>query len=248
MARRIVLFLGMIVSLNFLSANANNKVDMEQKQQVIILLGPPGSGKGTQATRVTKELNIPHISTGDLFRANIKNSTDLGKKAQEYMNAGKLVPDSLVLDMLYDRIKKEDCAKGYLLDGFPRTIAQAEAFKEKTKETSNYSVINLSVADGEIVKRITGRLMCKGCQAIYHKSFSPPAKVDVCDSCDKELYQRDDDKVDVVKERLSVYHKQTAPLTSFYKKSGAIVEIDGTKKTDEVFNQIMEATSGVAVH
>ncbi len=206
---------------------------------VIILLGPPGSGKGTQATGLTKELGIPHISTGDLFRENISKGTELGKKAKSYMDAGKLVPDDLVLEMLFDRVSKPDCAKGYLLDGFPRTIPQAEALDIKLKVDSKVVALNLNVSDDLIVKRIEGRLSCKNCANIHNKYFSPPAKEGMCDKCGSALIQRSDDNADVVKERLRVYHEQTEPLVAYYAKKGVLANINGEKSPEEVAKDLL---------
>ena len=209
-------------------------------QKVVILLGPPGSGKGTQAVRLTKELNIPHISTGDLFRENISKNTDLGKRAKEYTNAGKLVPDELVLDMLFDRVKRPDCAKGYLLDGFPRTLPQAEAFGKFLPSTADLIVLNLDVPDDLIVKRIEGRLTCKQCGNIHNRYFSPPQKDNMCDKCGGPLEQRADDNAQVVVERLRNYHSQTKPLIEYYTKMGVLSTVDGTKSPDEVYQALLD--------
>lgn len=208
-------------------------------KRIIILLGPPGSGKGTQAVRLTKEFAIPHISTGDLFRENIAQKTPLGQQAQEYMNAGKLVPDALVLNMLFDRISRPDCAKGYLLDGFPRTIPQAEAFMSKLNG-SYPIVLNLDVADDAIIQRITGRLLCRSCGAIYNRFFSPSSKEGICDKCGSETYQRPDDGLTVVQERLRVYHAQTKPLIEFFQKTGLLRTIDGGRSPDQVYQELKQ--------
>lgn len=205
---------------------------------IIILLGPPGSGKGTQATRLTKELNIPHISTGDLFRENMKKETPLGRKAKEYINAGKLVPDDLVLDMLFDRVAKADCAKGYLLDGFPRTIPQAEAFTKQLPASANLIALNLNVSDESIIQRVAGRLLCRSCSNIHNMFFNPPKKAGVCDKCGGELYQRADDSAEVVKERLRVYHNQTKPLIDYFNKMHILHQLDGEKSADEVYQTL----------
>jgi adenylate kinase len=209
-----------------------------KEMKVVILLGPPGSGKGTQAVRLTKELKIPHISTGDLFRENISQNTELGKRAKSYMDAGKLVPDEVVLDMLFDRVSKPDSANGYLLDGFPRTLPQAEALDKHLASNTHLIVLDLEVPDEMIVKRAEGRLTCKGCGAVYNRYFNPPAKEGVCDKCGGELVQRPDDKAEVVQERLRVYHTQTQPLVDYYAKKGVLKRIDGTKSPDEVFNSL----------
>lgn len=209
--------------------------------KVVILLGPPGSGKGTQAVRLTKELGIPHISTGDLFRENISKDTELGKRAKTFMNAGKLVPDEVVLDMLFDRVSRPDCAKGYLLDGFPRTLPQAEALDKHLAANTDLIVLDLEVPDEMIVKRAEGRLTCKSCGSVYNKYFSSPAKEGVCDKCGGELVQRPDDKAEVVQERLRVYHDQTQPLVAYYDKKGVLTRVDGTKSPDEVFEALKAA-------
>ncbi len=208
-------------------------------QKVVILLGPPGSGKGTQAVRLTKELGIPHISTGDLFRENISKDTALGQRAKTFMNAGKLVPDEVVLDMLFDRVARPDCAKGYLLDGFPRTLPQAEAFEKHLAPGTEVVVIDLEVADDIIVKRVAGRLTCQKCGHIHNLYFSPPLKEGFCDKCAGELIQRADDKPEVVQERLRVYHTQTKPLVEYYAKKGLLQRFDGTKSPDEIFKEVM---------
>ena len=206
--------------------------------KVVVLLGPPGSGKGTQAVRLTKELGIPHISTGDLFRENISKDTELGKRAKTFMNAGKLVPDEVVLDMLFDRVSRSDCEKGYLLDGFPRTLPQAEALNKHLASNVNLIVLDLEVPDEIIVKRAEGRLTCKTCGSVYNKYFSPPSKEGVCDKCGGELIQRPDDQAEVVQERLRVYHNQTQPLVDYYAKKGVLKRVDGTQSPDEVFKSL----------
>lgn len=214
---------------------------IKQKQRVVILLGPPGSGKGTQAVRLTKELGIPHISTGDLFRENISKNTELGKRAKTYMDAGKLVPDEVVLDMLFDRVSRDDTKTGYLLDGFPRTLPQAEALDKHLGSSVDLIVVSLEVPDEVIVKRAEGRLTCKNCGNIHNKYFSPPAEDGKCDKCGGELFQRPDDKAEVVEERLRVYHAQTKPLVEYYNKKGVLRSFDGTKSPDEVFKNVMDS-------
>lgn len=214
-----------------------------EQQTVIILMGPPGSGKGTQATRISKALQIPHISTGDILRENISKDTDLGRKAKEYMNAGKLVPDDLVLNMLSERVAKPDSTKGYLLDGFPRTIAQGEALDKMLSKDAKLVAISLDVNDEAIIKRMSGRLTCKNCGNIQNLYFSPPAKDNICDKCGGPLIQRPDDKEEVVKERLRVYHEQTKPLINFYQNKKLLHVIDGNQDPDQVFKEIMKIIS-----
>lgn len=204
---------------------------------VIILLGPPGSGKGTQAVRLSKELMKPHISTGDLFRENIRQKTSLGIKAKEYVDQGKLSPDELVFDMLFDRIALPDCNAGYVLDGFPRTLPQAEILSQRLNETRQI-VLNLNVADKTIIKRLTGRLTCKKCGHVHHQEFYPSAVPGVCDKCSGELYQRPDDSPEVVMERLRVYYAQTRPVEDFYTKKGVLINIDGERPPDTVFFEL----------
>lgn len=211
---------------------------MSHQRKVIILLGPPGSGKGTQAVRLAKQLNIPHISTGDLFRENLSKQTDLGKKVKSFMDSGHLVPDELVLDMLFDRVSKQDCTAGYLLDGFPRTIPQAQSFDGHLNPKDDLIVLNLDVADDVIVKRIAGRLSCKGCGSIQHKDFSPPKVEGKCDKCGGELFQRPDDKPEVVKERLRVYHTQTKPLIEYYAKKNVLHTVNGEQTPDTVAEEL----------
>lgn len=210
----------------------------ETTQRVIILLGPPGSGKGTQAVRLSKEQGIPHISTGDLFRENISQGTELGQRAKSYIDAGKLVPDSVVLDMLFDRVSRPDCAHGYLLDGFPRTLPQAEAFQKHLPSGTKLIVLDLEVPDEMIVKRIAGRLTCSQCGNIQNRFVSPPKQEGICDKCGGAFTQRPDDKPEVVQERLRVYHEQTAPLIGYYQKQGVLFTVDGTKSPDEVYAEL----------
>lgn len=208
-------------------------------ETVVIFLGPPGAGKGTQAVRITERYNIPQISTGDLFRENIKNGTPLGEQAKGYVERGELAPDSLVLDMLFDRVDREDCKKGYLLDGFPRTIPQAEALDARLKNT-NVVVINLDVPDALIIERISGRIVCKECGTPFHRTALPPKKEGICDRCGGELYQRKDDTKEVVERRLQVFHEQTAPLREYYKKQGRLITIYGGKEKskDQITQEI----------
>lgn len=208
-----------------------------------VLLGPPGAGKGTQAVRLVEKYEIPHISTGDIFRKNIKEGTELGKKAQEYMNAGALVPDELVVDLVKDRLQQDDCKNGFLLDGFPRTIFQAEKLDEFLSESNMKMdiVINLKVEKEALIKRLTGRRVCKDCGASYHIVNIPPKKEGVCDICGGELIQRKDDNIETVENRINVYEEQTAPLIGYYKEAGSLVDFDGEASLDEVFDAIVQA-------
>ncbi|MCH4038538.1 MAG: adenylate kinase [Eubacteriales bacterium] len=209
----------------------------------LIMLGAPGAGKGTQAANLAKELNIPHISTGDIFRANIKNGTELGKKAKSYMDAGKLVPDELVCDLVADRIAKDDCKEGYILDGFPRTIPQAEALDKAVLAlgTKIDYAVNIDVPDEAIITRMGGRRACLNCGATYHVQYNPPKKEGVCDTCGHPLVLRDDDKPETVQTRLNVYHEQTQPLIDYYDKKKILVTVDGTQSMDQVFSDILKA-------
>ena len=208
-----------------------------------VLLGPPGAGKGTQAVRLVEKYEIPHISTGDIFRKNIKEGTELGKKAQEYLNAGALVPDELVVDLVKDRLQQDDCKNGFLLDGFPRTIFQAEKLDEFLSESNLKMdiVINLKVEKEALIKRLTGRRVCKDCGASYHIVNIPPKKEGVCDICGGELIQRKDDNIETVENRINVYEEQTAPLIGYYKEAGSLVDFDGEASLDEVFDAIVQA-------
>lgn len=208
----------------------------------IIMLGAPGAGKGTQAKMLAAKYNIPHISTGDIFRANIKNGTPLGEKAKEYMDKGLLVPDELVVDLVIDRFKDPDCEKGYILDGFPRTIPQAKALTEaldKIGQKVDFA-INVEVPDENIVRRMSGRRACVGCGATYHIKYNPTKVDNVCDACGKELILRDDDKPETVEKRLNVYHEQTQPLIEYYTEQGILKEVDGTVDMNVVFDAIVD--------
>ena len=208
----------------------------------IIMLGAPGAGKRTQAKKIAEKYGIPHISTGDIFRANIKNGTELGKKAKTYMDQGLLVPDELVVDLVVDRVNQEDCANGYVLDGFPRTIPQAEALDqalENLGQSMDYA-INVEVPDENIVNRMSGRRACVDCGATYHIVYAPTKVENVCDTCQGELILRDDDKPETVQKRLNVYHEQTQPLIDYYTKKNILVEVDGTVDIDDVFAAIVK--------
>ena len=206
----------------------------------IVMLGGPGAGKGTQAKIIAQKYNIPHISTGDIFRANIKEGTELGKKAKTYMDAGGLVPDELVVDLVADRLTWDDTKDGFVLDGFPRTIPQAEALTKALADMSTALdvAIDIEVPDLVIIDRMGGRRACVSCGATYHIVNIPPKKEGICDKCGSELILRDDDKPETVKHRLDVYHEQTQPLIDYYKKMGTLKEVDGTVLMDEVFAQI----------
>lgn len=208
----------------------------------IIMLGAPGAGKGTQAKKIAAKYAIPHISTGDIFRANIKNNTELGQKAKTYMDKGELVPDELVVDLIMDRFKEADCANGYVLDGFPRTIPQAEAL-DKALSANGESVdyaINVEVPDENIINRMSGRRACVGCGATYHIQFNPTKVEGICDACGEKLILRDDDKPETVKNRLSVYHEQTQPLIDYYTNAGILRTVDGTVDINDVFQAIVD--------
>ena len=208
----------------------------------IIMLGAPGAGKGTQAKMLAVKYSIPHISTGDIFRANIKNGTELGKKAKAFMDQGLLVPDELTCDLVVDRIAQEDCKNGYILDGFPRTIPQAEALDAALKimGTAIDYAINVDVPDENIVNRMGGRRACVGCGATYHIVYNMPKTADICDACGEKLILRDDDQPETVQKRLTVYHDQTQPLIDYYEKAGVLRTVDGTVDMEDVFAAIVK--------
>ena len=208
----------------------------------VIMLGAPGAGKGTQAIKIAEKYSIPHISTGDIFRANIKNNTELGQQAKKYMDQGLLVPDELVVDLVVDRVQKDDCEKGYVLDGFPRTIPQAEALDKalaNMEQAIDYA-INVEAPDENIVNRMSGRRACVACGATYHIVYAPTKEENVCDHCQGELILREDDKPETVQKRLNVYHEQTQPLIDYYTKKGNLKEVDGTMDIEEVFGSIVQ--------
>ena len=208
----------------------------------LILLGPPGAGKGTQAAKIVEKYNIPHISTGDIFRENIKNGTKLGKKAQSYMNKGELVPDSLVIEIAEDRLRKDDCKDGFLLDGFPRTVEQAVALDaflaDEGKKVDH--VLDIDVEKPELMKRITGRRVCQACGATFHITGMPPKKEGICDKCGGELIQRADDIEETAENRIEVYNSQTKPLLDYYDRAGNIAHLDGSIGLNQLFAQITQ--------
>jgi len=207
----------------------------------IIMLGAPGAGKGTQAKMIAEKYSVPHISTGDIFRANIKNGTELGMEAKKYMDQGLLVPDELTVKILLDRVANDDCKNGYVLDGFPRTIPQAEVLDKALAELGDKIdyAIDVEVPDENIIKRMGGRRACLSCGATYHIEHVPPKAEGVCDTCGSELILRDDDKPETVKNRLDVYHKQTQPLIDFYSAKGVLKSVDGTVDMKDVFASII---------
>lgn len=209
----------------------------------LILLGPPGAGKGTQAANIVDKYHVPHISTGDIFRKNIKEGTALGNEAKAYMDRGELVPDSLVIEIVADRLREEDCISGFLLDGFPRTVAQAEAL-DKVLEAMNCSldhVVNIQVDPNLLVARAVGRRICRDCGATYHIEFNPSKESGVCDKCSGELYQRSDDNEETVTNRVRVYVEETSPLVNYYTEKAIILNLNGEKAIDEVFQDICDA-------
>jgi adenylate kinase len=214
----------------------------------LILLGPPGAGKGTQASRIVEEYGIPHISTGDILRNAVKNQTEMGLAAKKFMDAGELVPDEVVIGIVKERLQQPDTARGFLMDGFPRTIPQAQALDKALADLGRAvtKTIVILVDEEELVKRLTGRRICRGCQTPYHVMFNPPVTKDVCDKCGGELYQRDDDTEATVRNRLEVYGNQTEPLIGYYDKAGVVARIDGDKAPDLVYADIRDALGPAA--
>lgn len=209
----------------------------------LVLLGAPGAGKGTQAKKLIEKYGIPQISTGDILRASVAEGTPLGKEAKSYMDKGELVPDSVVLGLVEERLQKDDCKKGYILDGFPRNTAQAEALDGMLEKLGLplTAAISVDVPKEDLMKRLTGRRTCKGCGQMYNVYFSPSAKEGVCDKCGGELFQRDDDKEETIKKRLEVYDAQTAPLIDYYGKKGILKAIEGTGSIDDIFQKMVAA-------
>lgn len=220
---------------------------MTVEPKFIVLLGPPASGKGTQAARLREALDLPHVASGDLFRENLKNETELGLKAKVYMDRGELVPDDVTIAMVMERLGRPDCAGGALLDGFPRTIAQAEALDRALAERGhNISVVPyMAVPDEVLVERVSGRRLCRVCGEAYHVKFNPPQQPGVCDADGGELYQRDDDRPETVRKRLEVYWEQTSPLVDYYRRRGVLVEVNGDQPIDAVTADLRAAVSSV---
>ena len=210
---------------------------------ILILLGAPGAGKGTQGQLINKKYSIPQISTGDILRKEVKEESELGKKAKDYMDSGALVPDGVIVGMMENRIKEDDCKNGFILDGFPRTTAQAEALDIMLKNNNIAldSVLLIDVPEDEIIDRLTGRRVCPSCGAVYHIKYNSPKQDNLCDKCKTELIQRDDDTEEVVRNRLKVYSDSTAPLIDYYEKTGKLVKIDGTGEIEEIFENVKKA-------
>jgi len=211
----------------------------------LVLLGPPGAGKGTQAKMLIEKYHIPQISTGDILRQAVKDGTSLGKEAKTYMDQGELVPDELIINLVKERIKADDCKEGYIFDGFPRTVAQAEALDTVLEDLSTKlnAVVSIDVPEDEVVKRLSGRRTCKSCGTLYHIIYNPSTKEGICDKCSGELFQRDDDNETTIRQRLAVYKEQTSPLIEYYSKQGLVKAIPGTGKPKEIFTAIWEALS-----
>ena len=231
------------------TGEAMSREKTEDKPLVIILMGPPAAGKGSQATTLSFYLGLPHISTGDLFRDNIRNRTPVGKAAKSYIDQGKLVPDSCVLDMLFERVAHEDCRRGYILDGFPRTIDQAKAFDAHLADGHQVVILNLNVDDDVLIDRIAGRLACEGCSKTYHTRNAPSKTDGFCDECGARLYQRSDDNAEVFAKRLEVYREQTAPLIKYYEaKKGSLHHINAQNPKEQVFLDTVHALPRLPAH
>ncbi|HWR31427.1 MAG TPA: adenylate kinase [Negativicutes bacterium] len=212
----------------------------------LLLMGPPGAGKGTQAAKLVERYDIPHVSTGDIFRGALQERTPLGLEAKRYMDVGALVPDQITVGITRERLAKSDCIGGFILDGFPRTLQQAQALDQMLAKMGIRlnRVVNIVVADPELIPRLTGRRICQACGTTYHMEFRPPIKPDICDRCGGELYQRDDDREETVRERLVVYHRQTQPLIKYYRDRDLYTEINGAQSTDAVFRDIILSLTG----
>jgi adenylate kinase len=226
------------------SEDAGNKQEDTMAKR-LIMLGPPGAGKGTQAQKLIDKMSIPQVSTGDMLREAVKAGTELGIKAKEYMNKGALVPDEVVIGLIEERIQKPDAAKGFILDGFPRTVAQADSLTAMLENLSLKldSVVSIEVPDGDLMVRLTGRWTCKNCGAMYHEKFTPSKQKGVCDKCNGELYQRDDDKEATIRTRLENYRKQTSPLIDYYRGKGLLQSVDGTGSVDQIQSRIWECVT-----
>ncbi len=235
------LLAGILMTGSFFSASLSSgeKAESTPNPLVLILLGPPGSGKGTQAAMLQDKLHLPHISTGDLLRDHVRRNTELGKQAQTFMDKGQLVPDVLILDMLFERVSQEDCAHGYILDGFPRTLPQAEALQARLKGKLAPVVINLDLSDAKIIERLTNRVSCENCGTPYHLIYSPPKTQGTCDKCGGKLIQRSDDTEAVITKRLKVYHEQTAPLIAYYAKQKLLHTVNCDTPKKKVFSQVI---------
>ncbi len=214
----------------------------------LVLLGPPGAGKGTQAERLEAKLKLPHVASGDLFRENMRNETELGVLAREYIDKGNLVPDDVTIAMVRERLQRPDCVQGVILDGFPRTLPQVQSLDKMLADMGRKldGVLYIAVPEEELVRRLSGRWICSQCQTPYHTMFSPPAKEGVCDACGGMLYQRDDDRPETVRARLTVYHQQTAPLIDYYRQAGLLVEVDGAGDIETVSEALLEAVRNLA--
>lgn len=231
---------GALMAGSFLSPSAHSdEAKSDSKPVVFIMLGPPGAGKGTQAAMLHEKLQIPHISTGELLRDHVRRETPLGKQAKLFMDKGNLVTDQLILDMLFERVAQADCAKGYILDGFPRTLPQAESLQARLKGQPQPIVLNLDLADAKIIERLTKRVVCESCGTPYHLVYSPPKTGGVCDKCSGKLIQRSDDTEAVISKRLKVYHDQTAPLIAYYNQLKILHTIDCDQSKEEIFSEVV---------